>query len=215
MKRVETLEKIKAAGVVAVVRAETAEKAVKVSQACVDGGVKGIELTFTVPHADLAIGDLTDQYAGTDVMIGAGTVLDAAAARLAIDAGAQFVVSPAFDKDVALMCNLYQVPYLPGCYSITEITTALKYGSDIIKLFPGSLAGPGAVKAIKAPLPQVSIMPTGGVNLDNMKDWFAAGVVVVGAGSGMVKPADHDDFAGVTANAKAYMAEFAKIKQQQ
>lgn len=212
MQKVEILKHIEAAGVVAVVRGDSAQKAIKTSQAAVDGGIKGIELTFTVPKADQAISELTAQYAGTDVLIGAGTVLDPVAARLAIIAGAQFIVSPGFDKDVAMICNLYQIPYLPGCYTITEITTALTYGADIVKLFPGSLASPSAVKAIKAPLPQVSIMPTGGVNLENMKDWFAAGVTLVGAGSGLVKPADTGDYAGVTANAKEYIAEFKRIK---
>lgn len=212
MQRVELLKKIEAAGVVAVVRGESAEKAVKTSQAAVDGGIKGIELTFTVPNADQAIGTLAAQYKGTDVMIGAGTVLDPVAARIAIIAGAQFIVSPGFNKEVAKICNLYQIPYMPGCYTITEVTTALQFGADIVKLFPGSLASPSAVKAIKAPLPQVSIMPTGGVNLENMKDWFAAGVTLVGAGSGLVKPADNGDYAGVTANAKKYMAEFKRIK---
>lgn len=212
MQRVELLKKIEAAGVVAVVRGDSAEKAVKTSQAAVDGGIKGIELTFTVPNADQAIATLAEQYKGTDVMIGAGTVLDPVSARIAIIAGAQFIVSPAYSKEVAKMCNLYQIPYTPGCYTITEITEALTYGADIVKLFPGSLASPSAVKAIKAPLPQVSIMPTGGVNLENMKDWFAAGVTLVGAGSGLTKPADSGDYAGVTANAKEYMAEFKRIK---
>ncbi len=212
MQRVENLLKLEKAGVIAVVRGETAEKATKIADAVIAGGVKGIELTFTVPQADKVIADLVARYGNTDAVIGAGTVLDATTARLAIMAGAQFVVSPSFDAAVAKMCNLYQIPYTPGCMTITEMQTALEAGADLIKLFPGSVAGPGMVKAVLAPFPQLSIMPTGGVNLENMHEWFAAGVTAVGAGSNLVGPADHDDFAGVTENAKKYIAELKRIK---
>lgn len=215
MKRVEILKKIEDAGVIAVIRADTPEKALKVSQAVVNGGVRGIELTFTVPHADQAIAELVKRYGDTDAVIGAGTVLDATSARLAIIAGAQYVVSPSFDQDTAEICNLYQTPYLAGCYTLKEIVAAMKAGVDIIKLFPGSVASPAAVKAIKAPLPQANIMPTGGVHLDNMDQWFDAGVVAVGAGGGLIGPAADNDFEAVTDNAKKYMAEFRKIKNLQ
>lgn len=168
MQRVENLLKLEKAGVIAVVRGETPEKATKIADAVIAGGVKGIELTFTVPQADKVIADLVARYGDTDAVIGAGTVLDATTARLAIMAGAQFVVSPSFDADVAKMCNLYQIPYTPGCMTITEMQTALEAGVDLIKLFPGSVTGPGMVKAVLAPFPQLSIMPTGGVNLENM-----------------------------------------------
>jgi len=214
MQKADILRRIEDAGVISVVRAETPEKAKKVVEAVIAGGVKGIELTFTVPHADQVIGELVAKYGGSDAVIGAGTVLDAPTARLAIIAGAQYIVSPAFDAETAEICNLYQIPYLSGCMTITEITRAMRAGVDIVKLFPGSQAGAGTVKAIKAPLPQANIMPTGGVNLENMKDWFAAGVVAVGAGGGMVGPADHDDYAQVTKNAAAYIAELNEIRSK-
>ncbi|MGV0167321.1 bifunctional 2-keto-4-hydroxyglutarate aldolase/2-keto-3-deoxy-6-phosphogluconate aldolase [Furfurilactobacillus sp. WILCCON 0119] len=213
MKRAELLNKLAHVGVISVVRAETPEKAVKVADAVIKGGVKGIELTYTVPHADSVIAELVAKYAGTDAVIGAGTVLDATSARLAIIGGAQFIVSPTFDRDVAKMCNLYQVPYIPGVFTPTEAQTAMEYGSEVVKLFPGSLATPAAIREFKGPFPYINVMPSGGVNVANMADWFAAGAVVVGAGGGLVGPAKEDDFDGVTKNAAAYIAEYQRIKQ--
>ncbi|AVO66435.1 bifunctional 2-keto-4-hydroxyglutarate aldolase/2-keto-3-deoxy-6-phosphogluconate aldolase [Weissella cibaria] len=211
MKRLNILNKLQQAGVIAVVRAESVEKAELIVDALVDGGIKGIELTFTVPQADVCIKNLVDKYRGTDVIVVCGTVLDAVTARLAILAGAEFVVSPFFDVETAKMANLYQIPYMAGAMSITEMKAALEYGVDIVKLFPGSEASPSMVKAVKAPLPQVNIMPTGGVNLDNMGDWIAAGVVAVGVGGSLLKPAEFDDYAGVTDNARAYVERYQQL----
>lgn len=212
MKRVDVLNQVVKSGVVAVVRG-TREQAYKTAKACIAGDVKAIELTFTVPEADKVIAQLNEEYGDDDeVIIGAGTVMDAITARIAMIAGAKFIVSPTFDKETALLCNKYQVPYMPGCMSVTEIQTAMEYGSDIVKVFPGSVVGNGFVSAVKAPIPYANIMPTGGVNLENMKDWYAKGVVVVGAGSNLVGPADQGDYAAVTANAKKYRAEIQRIK---
>lgn len=212
MKRVDVLNQVVGSGVVAVVRG-TREQAYKTAKACIAGDVKAIELTFTVPEADKVIAQLNEEYGNDDeVIIGAGTVMDAITARIAMIAGAKFIVSPTFDKETALLCNKYQVPYMPGCMSVTEIQTAMEYGSDIVKVFPGSVVGNGFVSAVKAPIPYANIMPTGGVNLENMKDWYAKGVVVVGAGSNLVGPADQGDYAAVTANAKKYRAEIQRIK---
>lgn len=212
MKRVDVLNQVVESGVVAVVRG-TREQAYKTAKACIAGDVKAIELTFTVPEADKVIAQLNEEYGDDEeVIIGAGTVMDAITARIAMIAGAKFIVSPTFDKETALLCNKYQVPYMPGCMSVTEIQTAMEYGSDIVKVFPGSVVGNGFVSAVKAPIPCANIMPTGGVNLENMKDWYAKGVVVVGAGSNLVGPADQGDYAAVTANAKKYRAEIQRIK---
>ncbi|MCJ7842155.1 bifunctional 4-hydroxy-2-oxoglutarate aldolase/2-dehydro-3-deoxy-phosphogluconate aldolase [Lederbergia sp. NSJ-179] len=213
MQRVTILNRLEQAGVIAVVRGETKEEALKASHAIVKGGMKGIELTFTVPQADEAIGELVEMYKNQpEVVIGAGTVLDAITARLAIMAGAQYIVSPSFDPDTAEICNLYQIPYLPGCMTITEMKTALKSGVDIIKLFPGSAYGPSIVGALKAPMPQLNIMPTGGVSLENMEDWFNAGVVTVGVGGNLLAPAKTGDFDKVTEMAQQYMEKFRAIK---
>ncbi len=212
MKRVEILNKIKDAGVVAVVRGDTEQQAIDTVTAAVDGGVKGIELTFTVPQADQVIGELSEKYQGTDVMIGAGTVLDPVSARIAIIAGAQFIVSPSFNAEVAKMANLYQIPYIPGTFTNTEIQTALEAGVDIVKLFPGTVATPAAIKELHGPFPYVSVMPSGGVNVDNLGDWKAAGALIVGVGGSLSAPAATGDYAGVTKNAKALMAKWNSLK---
>lgn len=212
MKRANLLQNMIDTGVIAVIRAETPEKAIKVADAVIAGGITGLELTYSVPHADTVISDLVGKYSDSDVVVGAGTVLDATSARLAIIAGAQFIVSPTFDKEVALMCNLYQVPYVPGTYTVTEAQTALKYGSEVVKLFPGAMAGTVTIKEYHGPFPYLNVMPSGGVNVQNMRDWFAAGAVVVGAGGGLTAPAANDDFAGVTQNAKKYMDEYKQIQ---
>ncbi|MBO0471517.1 bifunctional 4-hydroxy-2-oxoglutarate aldolase/2-dehydro-3-deoxy-phosphogluconate aldolase [Enterococcus sp. DIV0242_7C1] len=213
MKRVEILSRLEKTGVVAVVRGATKEEAVKASHAIVAGGLTGIELTFTVPQADEALKELTSYYQNrSEIVIGAGTVLDAVTARLAIMAGAEYIVSPSFDQETAELCNLYQVPYLPGCMTITEVQEALKSGADIVKLFPGSAYGPSIISAFKAPMPQVSLMPTGGVSLANMADWFKAGAVTVGVGGDLLAPASSGDFDQVTAMAKQYAAKLKEIK---
>ncbi|MTV82707.1 bifunctional 2-keto-4-hydroxyglutarate aldolase/2-keto-3-deoxy-6-phosphogluconate aldolase [Secundilactobacillus folii] len=214
MKRAELLKKFIQTGVVAVVRAESAEEAVKVADAVIEGGITGIELTYSVPHADMVIAKLVEKYTGSNIVVGAGTVLDETSARLAIIAGAQFIVSPTFDKDVALLCNLYQVPYVPGTYTPTEAQTALKYGSEVVKMFPGALAGSVAISEYKGPFPYLNVMPSGGVNTDNMAEWFDAGAVVVGAGGGLTKPAKHGDYDGVKKNAKAYINEYNHIQNK-
>ena len=213
MKRVTILKKVEAAGLIAVIRGTTKKEAIQAVQAVVKGGVTGIELTFTVPQADEAIRELVQQYRKQpEVVIGAGTVLDATTARLAIMAGAEYIVSPSFDKETAELCNLYQIPYLPGCMTITEMKTALKSGVDIIKLFPGSAYGPSILKAFKAPIPHLNIMPTGGVSLENMEEWFAAGVVAVGVGGNLLAPVKDGDFEAVTKIAKQYVAKYDGIK---
>jgi 2-dehydro-3-deoxyphosphogluconate aldolase / (4S)-4-hydroxy-2-oxoglutarate aldolase len=206
MKKINVLTKIAECGVVAVVRADSKEEAVNISEACVKGGIQGIEVTFTVKDADEVIKELTSVYENNNnVIIGAGTVLDAATARIAILSGAQFVVSPAFDEDTAKLCNLYQVPYMPGCMTITEMKRALEAGVDIVKLFPGNAFGSEFVKAVKAPLPQVNIMPTGGVDLDNVEQWIKNGCVAVGVGGNLVAPAKTGEFDLITEYAKQYI----------
>ena len=214
MQESETLLAIKNAGIVAVVRGNSPEEAEKTANACIKGGIKAIELTFTVPNASEIIQKLSTKYAkDTDVVIGAGTVLDAVTARIALLAGAKFIVAPTFDQNTAFLCNEYQVPYIPGCMTVSEIQTAMRYGAEIVKVFPGSTMGPGFVKAVKAPLPQANIMPTGGVNLSNMHEWFEAGVTVVGAGSNLTAAAAKGNYAAVTEQAKLYRKEYLRIKE--
>jgi 2-dehydro-3-deoxyphosphogluconate aldolase / (4S)-4-hydroxy-2-oxoglutarate aldolase len=206
MNKLKVLNNIVQCGVVAVVRADSAEEAIKISDACVQGGILGIEITFTIKGAEQILKELSSIYADHQkVVLGAGTVLDAATARIAILAGAQFIVSPSFDKETAKLCNLYQVPYMPGCMTITEMKQALEYGTDIIKLFPGNAFGPDFIKSVKAPLPQVNIMPTGGVSLDNVDQWIKNGCVAVGVGGNLVAPAKTGDYEKITHYAKQYI----------
>lgn len=199
-------------GVVAVLRAKNQEEAVKMTKHLIEGGVKAIEVTFTVPNADEVIANLVQQYdQDSEVVIGAGTVLDSMTARIAIMAGAKFIVSPSFDKDIAKICNLYQVPYMAGCMTITEMTEAMKYGVEVIKVFPASVYGPSFIKAIKAPLPQANIMPTGGVNLDNLKEWLTNGAVAVGVGGNLVT-LDDEGYEGITRRAEAYMKAYREVR---
>ena len=207
MKRVNILKKLANCGVIAVVRGDSAQQAIKASEAIVAGGMKGIELTFTVPNAQEAIRILAEKYVDDEeVVIGAGTVLDATTARLAIMAGAAFIVSPCFDIETAKICNLYQIPYLPGCMTINEMKEALKAGADIVKLFPGSAFGPKIVGAFKAPLPQLN-------SLENMADWFKAGVVAVGVGGNLLAPLKNEDYPAITKVAEQYMAKLQEIRE--
>ncbi|MBS4195127.1 bifunctional 4-hydroxy-2-oxoglutarate aldolase/2-dehydro-3-deoxy-phosphogluconate aldolase [Lederbergia citri] len=211
MNKLHTINKIIDCGIVAVVRADSKEEAIKISEACVKGGISGIEITFTVQGAAEIIEELSIFYKkNNNVVIGAGTVLDAVTARIAILAGAKYIVSPSFDIATAKLCNLYQIPYMPGCMTITEMKTALEYGVDIIKLFPGNAFGPDFVKAVKAPLPQANLMPTGGVSMENIDQWIKNGCVAVGVGGNLVAPAKTGDFDLITKYAEEYVN---KVKQ--
>lgn len=206
MKKIERLTRIEHAGVVAVVREDSQKRAIEAARAVIKGGIKGIEVTFSVPQADQVIAQLKEEYQNdSSVVIGAGTVLDAVTARLAILAGAEFVVSPCFDQATAEMCNFYQVPYLPGCMTITEMQQAMKSGADIVKLFPANNFTPQMIKAAKAPLPHVNIMPTGGVNLENIAAWKQAGAIVVGVGGNLFKGVNDYNYELVSQTAKQYI----------
>ncbi|SDQ21059.1 2-keto-3-deoxy-phosphogluconate aldolase [Virgibacillus subterraneus] len=185
MQMIDTLQKLKESKIVAVIRAESSQKAIESSEACIRGGITSVELTYTIPQVEEAIKTLSERF--PDVLVGAGTVLDATTARMAMQSGAEYIVSPGFDKETASLCNLYQIPYLPGCMTVSEMMTALSSGCSMIKLFPGGVFGPKAIKQFKAPLPQLSIMPTGGVDLSNIDDWFKNGAEVVGVGSSLIK----------------------------
>ncbi|WP_214879294.1 MULTISPECIES: bifunctional 4-hydroxy-2-oxoglutarate aldolase/2-dehydro-3-deoxy-phosphogluconate aldolase [unclassified Exiguobacterium] len=215
MKKLKVLNNIIDCGVVAVVRADSREKAIKISDACIAGGIKSIEVTFTIENAETVIMELHNKYKDdASVVIGAGTVLDSATARIAILAGAQFIVGPCFDKDTARLCNVYQIPYMPGCMTVTEMKCALEAGVDIVKLFPGNNFGPDFIKAVKAPLPQVNIMPTGGVNLENVKEWIKNGSIAVGVGGNLVTPAETDNYELVTEYAEQYVEKVREARDE-
>ena len=196
--KLEILKRITDVGLVAVVRAETSEKALRIADAVLAGGCPAIEVTFTVPRAHRVLEDLAAQYPATDLILGAGTVLDPETARIAILSGASYVVSPSLNHDTVRLCNRYQVPVMPGVMTIREVIEAMEAGADIIKLFPGETFGPAFVKAIKGPLPQAPLMPTGGVDVDNVGEWIKAGCVAVGVGSNLTAGSRKGDYKAVT-----------------
>lgn len=213
MDKNEVFAGIKKEGVVVVVRGDSVEQALKTAEACYRGGIKFIEVTFTVPHADSIISTLCDKYKDTDMVVGAGSVLDPETARAAILAGAQFIFSPCFSEETVKLCNRYAVAVVPGVFSPTEAVKALEIGANFVKLFPGDVATPTGLKAIKGPLPQLQIMPTGGVSLANVEDWFKAGAVAVGAGSFVTKGAKKGDYDEVEKTARELVKKVAEIKR--
>ena len=213
MIKINTLKALKDCGVVAVVRGDSKEVGVEISKACVKGGVKAIEVAYTNKFANDIIREVSEIYAGQDdVVIGAGTVLDAETARSAMLAGAKYIVSPAFDAETAKICNRYKVPYLPGVMTINEIISAHEAGVDFVKLFPGSAFGQGYVKAIKGPLPYANIMVTGGVNVDNLDSWIKAGVDAVGIGGELNKLGEEGKFYEITSICEGYIAKLNEAR---
>ena len=210
--KLKTLKKITDVGVVAVVRAESAEQAIKIAEACREGGIPAIEITFTVPYADEVIRELSKAYKNGEMIVGAGTVLDSETARIAILAGAQYIVSPCLDEETIKLCNRYQIPVMPGCVTIKEMVTAMELGADIIKVFPGELVGPSYIKAVKGPLPQAPLMPTGGVSLENAAEWIKNGGVAVGVGGSLTAGAKTGDYEAVTEMAKKFVAAVQKAR---
>lgn len=215
MKKYDVINQIKKNGVIAVVRGKSEEDGISIAKAAITGGIKTIELAFTTPYAHLAILNLSKHYYNdNDVLIGAGTVINESQAMIAIMNEAKFIVGPSFDKKIANVCNLFQVPYMPGCVSVTEIVTALKAGSEIIKIFPGGLLKPQFIKDVKGPLPQVELMPSGGVDLNNISDWINNGAFAVSVGSALSKEVTKNNYKSVTIKAKEFIAKFLKAKAE-
>jgi len=210
MKKKDVLTKLEDCGVIAVVRAESAEMAVKIVEACIAGGIVGIEITFTVPGAIDIIIALAKRYKPEEVIIGAGTVLDSETARAAILAGAHYVVSPCLNTDTVKTCLRYQVLCMTGAMTPKEVVDCMEAGADIIKIFPAALFGPSIIKNFKGPLPQAQMMPTGGVNAGNVADWIKAGAVMVGSGSELTAGAKKGDFESITRLAKE-MVEAVRV----
>ena len=186
MTKAEIMKRVLATGIVPVVRAPSAEVALQVVDAIRAGGVDIIELTMTVPGAPKVIEQLVRRY-GSDVVVGAGTVLDADTARTCISAGAQFIVSPALDEGTIQLCRAEGIAVMPGALTPTEVVRAWKAGADVVKVFPcGAVGGASYIRALKAPLPQIELMPTGGVSLKTAAEFIQAGACALGAGADLV-----------------------------
>jgi len=202
----KNLQDIVNCGVVAVIRVASAQEAVEVCGAIAKGGVKPIEITMTVPGAIDAIKELKGAM-GDNVLLGAGTVLDPETARAVVLAGAEFVVCPTLNLEVIEVCRRYSKIVIPGAFTPTEILTAWEAGADIVKVFPATVGGPRYLRDIRGPLPQIRLMPVGGVNIDNTPDFIKAGAVAVAAGTSLVdrKAVSEGKYDIITENARKFV----------
>jgi len=205
--KAEVIRLLRDPGVIAVIRAPRAELVIPLARALLAGGVIAIEITMTTPNAIEAIRQ-ANEVLGEQALLGVGTVLDAATATAAIEAGAEFVVSPITRKEVADAAHAQDRPVMLGAYTPTEAQTAHEHGSDFIKIFPADTLGPAYIKALRAPLPHLQIVPTGGVDLETIQPFLKAGCAAVGAGSSLV-PAEalkNENWPEITRLAKAFVA---------
>jgi 2-dehydro-3-deoxyphosphogluconate aldolase/(4S)-4-hydroxy-2-oxoglutarate aldolase len=204
MRRQDVVAAIEEVGVVAVIRLKDSGRLHAVVDALAEGGVRALEVTMTVPRAIDLIGELAPRLP-KGFQLGAGTVLDAETARLAIAAGATFVVGPVLKPEVVTVCHRYDVAAMPGCFTPTEILSAWELGADVVKVFPATALGPGFFKDLRGPLPQIKMMPTGGVTVENAGEWIKAGAVAVGAGTSLL------DAAAIAAGDYRVVADKARL----
>lgn len=213
MKKYELLNKMEEEKVIVVIRGNSVDDAEKTADACVKGGINILEITYTNAYASQIINKLREKYKdNNNVVIGAGTVIDAETARVAILNGAQFIVCPNLDERVIKLCNTYSIPVMPAVFTPTEVKTALSLGVDVVKLFPADVFKPNGLKALKAPFPNAEFMPTGGVSLDNIEEWLKAGAFTLGAGSFITKGAESGDYTAVESRARELVNKINKYK---
>ncbi|MGA5355973.1 bifunctional 4-hydroxy-2-oxoglutarate aldolase/2-dehydro-3-deoxy-phosphogluconate aldolase [Streptomyces purpurascens] len=209
----QSLDAIVRTGALLIVRLESAEEALAVSEAAIEGGVRALEITLSVPGALDVISKLSERYGKDGVVVGAGTVLDEQAAHACVSAGANLLVSPNLNPAMIAAANRYQAVTVSGAFTPTEIVDTMQAGADIVKLFPAEFMGPEYVRTVKAPLPQAPLMPAGGVSPDNVKAWFDAGVVAVGVGSSVTKAARPDgDYRRVTEAARTVLRSIEEAR---
>jgi 2-dehydro-3-deoxyphosphogluconate aldolase / (4S)-4-hydroxy-2-oxoglutarate aldolase len=213
MNREATLKRIVDVGIVAVVRSESSASLVKVVQALAEGGVSAAEVTFTVPDAIEVIRQVRREV-GDSVVLGAGTVLDPETARAALLAGAEYIVAPTVNLDVIRLCRRYDKVVMPGAFTPTEVLTAWEAGADVVKVFPADVGGPAYLKALRGPLPQVRLMPTGGVDLTTAESFLKAGACCLGVGGALVDPKAiaAGDFARIRDLAAQYVAIVRRVR---
>lgn len=201
-----TLDVLQTTRVLAVMRAPSADSALRAADALVAGGVTGLEITYSTPDAPGVIRQLAERY-GDKIYLGAGTVTTAEQAKQAADAGAAFLVSPGTRPDLTAVMKATGLVVMTGALTPSEVMAATEYGADVVKIFPASLGGPGYLRSLRGPFPDVPLMPTGGVTPDNIDAWFAAGAIAVGAGSDLVSSADlaSDRYDEVERKARLFM----------
>jgi 2-dehydro-3-deoxyphosphogluconate aldolase/(4S)-4-hydroxy-2-oxoglutarate aldolase len=213
MDKKATLTKIGELGVLAVIRGPSSELTVKMVEALAAGGVKGIEITYSTPDAAQVVRTLADKF-GSDILLGMGTLTKVEQVAEAKAAGAQFLVSPHCNPELAKAMVASNLAVMIGALTPTEVELAYRLGADVVKIFPGSLVGPGYIKALKGPFPEIPMMPTGGVSIDNVAEWFAAGVIAVGAGSELCPSqfAREGRFNEITERARTFCEVLAKTR---
>src|SRR3954449_2849075 len=216
MSRETTLKRILDGGLVAVVRAESGERLVKVVRALAEGGVTAAEITFTVPDAIEVIGRVRREL-GDAIVLGAGTVLDPETARAALLAGAEYIVAPILNVEVIRLCRRYDKVVMPGAFTPTEVVAAWEAGADVVKIFPADVGGPAYLKALRGPLPQVRMMPTGGVDLNTAEAFLKAGACCLGVGGSLVEPkaVASGDFGRIRDLASQYVAIVRRFRDAQ
>ncbi|MEO3348445.1 bifunctional 4-hydroxy-2-oxoglutarate aldolase/2-dehydro-3-deoxy-phosphogluconate aldolase [Romboutsia sp. 1001216sp1] len=202
------LESIKKEGIVAVIRAKDHKEAKGYINACANGGIRAVELTYSIPKVVELINELRDDK---NLILGVGSVLNAKMAKDAILAGAKYVVSPGYSEEVNDVCKELNTLYLPGCMTVSEIMNAQDKGNKMVKLFPGDVFGPKYVKAIKAPIPNIEIMPTGGVDINNVEKWFEMGVSCVGVGSSLFNAGSLEDIENL---AKEFVEKIQNVRSK-
>ena len=194
MQKINTINTMLEAGALAIVRTASLERAAEIAKGCIDGGIPVMEMSYTLNNAGDIIEGLKQMY-GDSLCVGAGTILDSETARLAILKGAEFIIAPNFDREVALLCNRYQIPYAPGCSSLSEAVEAMSYGASFVKAFPISdFYGPKLVKVFKTPIPNMPILASGGINLDNVLEYVDYGTELCGFG-GLLTNGSSDEIA--------------------
>ncbi len=215
MSREEIVKRIIDAGAVAVIRLQDPNRLIKVAEAIYNGGVSGIEITMTVPNAIKVIAEASREI-GSYMNVGVGTVLNAETAQKAIDAGAKYVVSPIYKKEIIEAAHRNDVPAMPGAFTPTEIQTAHENGADIVKVFPADVVGMAFFRGVLAPMPHLKLMPTGGVTLTNAGEWLKAGACAVGVGTALLdkKAIAAEDYKTLTENAKILMESIIRAKQE-
>ena len=212
----QKLNLIRSSGIIAIMRANNSEQLLEAAQAIFEGGVRVIEVTLTTPGALKVISKVAEKF-GDNILFGAGTVLDRESARAAIIAGADFIVSPNLNVEVITVCLRYGIPVFPGCFTPTEVLTAWQSGASMVKLFPADVGGPSMIKAIRSPLPQVEIIPVGGVDLNTAADFIRNGASALGVGGSLInqKVLDDRELNQITRLAKKFLIEVAKGRSQQ
>jgi 2-dehydro-3-deoxyphosphogluconate aldolase/(4S)-4-hydroxy-2-oxoglutarate aldolase len=211
MTRTSNLQRVGQTGIVAVIRSASGQRLAEVAEALVAGGVDVMEVTFTVPRAHQVLEQVAQRLAGK-ILLGAGTVLDPETARIAILSGAEFIVSPTVNLDVIRLCRRYDKLVMPGAFTPTEVLAAWEAGADVVKIFPSDVTGPAYLKALAGPLPQIRLMPTGGVNLETAASFLRAGAYALGVGSSLVDP--KAVAAGDLANIEKLAKQFCEIVRQ-